>query len=191
MVKWCFVHNSREGLLGTSNTLLAELREQHPKIEFVPWGPEAIINLSKKSPEVLKHLFPELLDDVQFDSTTEDVLMKYAEKIAQKRALAAGQNAGSNQLSVTGVLDKIAESDRSIRLRVMALCTWLEPVTVQQVTEDLSEQGHSELAIQTNVERLCDAEILLTTKHHLLPLNVKACQEAAEASIEEFIERLN
>lgn len=191
MVKWCFVHNSRGGLFGTSNTLLAELREQHPSIEVVPWGPEAILNLARRSPQVLEHLFPQILDDVEFDSTFDDVLMEYVEKTVQNRALAADQSAGSNQLSLTGVLDKIAESDRFIRLRVMALCTWLEPVTVRQVKQDLSERGHSDLATQTNVERLCDAKILLPTKNHLLPLNVKACQEAAEALIEEFIERLS
>lgn len=191
MQNWCFVHNSISGLHGTTNTLLGDLREQYPDITIESWGPETIIRLSKENPIVLEYLFPEVLKNSQLDPSAEDALLEFARSIQESRTNAAQQGALTNQIDLAGALDQLSESDREIRRRIMALCVWYDPVSIERVSDELLELAHSQAAIQSNIERLCEAEFIVSTKQHLLPLNTEICRQAADTLIDEFIKRLD
>jgi hypothetical protein len=191
MSKWCFVHNSREGLHPTSNMLLAELRDQNPDIEIKSWGPDGIINEARANPAVLENLFPEVLKDSQLDRATEDALMAFAELIRDRRNSEFEQDVVSNQIRLAGLLDQLAGADKDIRLRVLALCMWFDPIPLEQVKSELMEREYSESVILTNVDRLCEEGMIIATSNHLLPLNTQVCQEAADELFDEFSERLN
>jgi hypothetical protein len=191
MKKWCFVHNSRDGLHGTSNTLLGDLRDQNPNVEIEPWGPETIIGLSQSSPHVLEGLFPTILGGTNWDRTTEDALIAHVALIRERRKSEEPAHVISNQADLATILDQLANGDKDIRHRVLALCMWYEPISIDRVKKELTKLDHAEMSIQTNIDRLCEAELIFATAHHLLPLNTKVCEEAAEDLMDEFIARLD
>lgn len=192
MSKWVFVFNQKE-LNATAGLLLVKLRQDHPAVEIRTWLREDLFRLILALPdESLKILFPELLQDYRFDPSTEESLKKYVDGLnVPTPEKLHGQETGHNRGELHELLDSLSADDREIRRRLLGYSVWLSPLSKLSASQKLRELGYSEAAISSNLTRISQEGIVKITKFHILPVNRKICQYAADTLIDEFTESLD
>ena len=65
-----------------------------------------------------------------------------------------------------------------------------EPASKAEVFEKLAVFGHDQGLVETNAQRLHEADLIQITENHYLPLNEEICQQAAESLKAEFLHEL-
>lgn len=95
-----------------------------------------------------------------------------------------------NRLALDAALDNLGEDDRDVRRRLLGYSRWYEPASKAEVFEKLTVFGHDQGLVETNAQRLHEADLIQITENHYLPLNEEICQQAAESLKAEFLQEL-
>jgi len=186
MESWVFVYNQSELPAGCGK-LLGELREVNPGINIYVWLRIDLHKFALKlSAEDLAILLPGWEKDVD---TSEMLIQAMSETVnansVEKQPLASNL-AGTNQLTLVQVLERLGDDDRAIRVRLLAYSKWLDPLGKERANALLVEKGFPVPSIGANLDRLHREGLLNVTANHVLPLDNRICSEAADEMADEF-----
>ncbi len=190
MAKWVFVYNQRD-LPATCGKLLGELREKNTSIEIYCWCLDDLLSFAMAlSPERLSIVCGTGLRGLRFQDAT---IKAFDELVAEHKRppIQDGDSTSpTNQPTLEQALDDIEVQDREVRRRILGYSMWLEPMSKEQAYEIVADLGLEVAAIEPNAERLAQMGLVRVTASHILPINIRVCNEAAETFADEFIGRL-
>ncbi|MEM8796519.1 MAG: hypothetical protein AAGE61_13200 [Pseudomonadota bacterium] len=190
MAKWVFVYNQRD-LPATCGKLLGELREKNPDIEVNCWCLDDLLGFAMNlSPERLSIVCGIGLRDHRFQDATLKALDEFVAENKSPSSQENGSASQTNQPTLKQALDDIAAQDREIRRRLLGYSMWLEPMSKQQAYNIVADLGLNVASIDPNAKRLAQMGLVRVTGSHILPVNLRVCNEAAETFADEFIGRL-
>lgn len=190
MAKWVFVYNQRD-LPATCGKLLGELREKNPDIEINCWCLDDLLGFAMAlSPERLSIVCGIGLHGHKFQDATIKALDELVAEHKKPTIQDGGSASPTNQPTLEQALDNIEVQDREIRRRILGYSMWLEPMSKEQANEMIVEAGLDVSALDPNMERLAQMGLIRVTGSHVLPVNKRICNEAAEIFTDKFIARL-
>lgn len=191
MSKWVFVYGQRD-LPATCAKLMVELRAQNQGIEIKSWCFDDLLSFGMAlPPERLSIVCGMGLQGHTFqDATIEALDQLVAEHRKMPKEQFAGPIGPSNQPTLEQALDDIEADDREIRRRILGYCMWFEPMSKERASALILEHKLDVEAIEPNLNRLVQMELVHVTASHILPLNKAVCGEAAEIYADEFIAKL-
>jgi hypothetical protein len=190
MAKWVFVYNQRD-LPATCGKLLGELREKNPDIGINCWCFDDLFGFAMAlSPDRLSILCGIGLRGHKFQAATMKALEEHVAEHKNPPIQGGGPASLTNQPTLEQALDEIEVQDREIRRRILGFSMWLEPMSKVQACEIVADLGLDVNAIEPNAERLGHMGLVRVTASHILPVNLRVCNEAAETFADEFIGRL-
>jgi hypothetical protein len=190
MEKWIFVYNQRD-LPAACGKLLVELRNQNPCIEINCWCADDLLRFAMAlSPERLSIVCGIGLRDHKFQNATIEALDEFVAQHKRPPNQDSSPATLTNQPTLEQALDDIEAQDREIRRRILGYSMWLDPMSREQANETIAKLGLDVNAINPNVERLAQMGLVRVTASHILPVNLRVCNEAAETFADEFIGRL-
>jgi hypothetical protein len=192
MEKWVFVYNQRE-LPAASGMLVGDLREQNPEIKINVWVRDDVHNFALDlTPEQLAIFLPGLLVNHEVSEATLQLMNKFVEQrtVPRNAGTVEANPAPTNQITLNQALEALGDDDRTIRLRILGYCKWLDPLPIRDGIALLEDKGYSEATVSINIERLNQEGLVKVTSHHILPQDERICTEAADSLADEFIAQL-
>lgn len=190
MESWVFVYNHRDIPAGCGK-LLGDLRDANPSITIVAWTQTDVLkHILELGSKQLAILLPGWRKEIGVgdDLRTAMTAMLENEKPANEDV---GQEAVlTSQPTLNQALSQMSEEDRAIRIRLMGYSKWFDPLGRARASGLLTDKGFAADSIVTNLDRLHQERFLRITREHILPLNHRICQDAADELTDEFIKML-
>ena len=186
--------NSAENLIylcPNHHTLIDKQRETHTVDELIFWKSNHERKMRKATAEPSVEV---TYDELQraTESPSSKALLAEVQDARNSEEYRAGIQNGSEekQDTLTPMLADFGDIDQEVRRRVLGYSRWYEPVSKAEVFEKLAVFGHDQGLIETNAQRLHEADLIQITENHYLPLNEEICQQAADSLLDEILQAL-